>query len=129
MNGSRDKKKNWNQKISHKFWFLVDIFISNLICKIWNEISNFFLWTRFYILSVSEINRNYDSLSAIQDYKRWSIHCCFYLEQLIVLRRLKDECCRSFLISTNQFWDIKKSTRNQFWWLIFCSDLKHEFFL
>ena len=60
MNGSWDKNEIMGIRRSVISSDSLLIFsISNLICKIWNEISNSFLWTRFKILSVSEIISNY----------------------------------------------------------------------
>ena len=130
MNASRDKNEimGIRRSVISSDSFLI-FFISSLICKIWNEISNSFLWTRFKILSVSEVISSYCYSFCIQDYKRWNIRCCFYLKRLIVLSRSKDESCRSCFDLYKSNLRCKKSTKNQFWWLIFCSDLKHEFLL
>ena len=48
MNGSRDKNEIMRIRRSViSSDSLLIFFISNLICKIWHEISNSFLWTRF----------------------------------------------------------------------------------
>ena len=51
------------------------------------------------------------TLSAIQDYKRWSINCSFYFERFIVWGGQKMKVVDLVLISTNQFWDSKNQQR------------------
>ena len=130
MNGSRDKNEIMGIRRSVISSDSLLIFsISNLICKIWNEISNSFLWTRFKILSVSEIINNYCySLCNIGLQKMK--HSLLFLSQTAdSLEEVKDESCRSCFDFYKSILRCKKSTKNQFWWLIFCSDLKHEFLL
>ena len=130
MNGSWDKNEIMGIRRSViSSDFLLIFSISNLICKIWNEISNSFLWTRFLILSVSEIISNYCYSFCNPGLQKMKHLLLFYFELLIVLRRSKDKSCRSCFDLYKSILRCKKSTKNQFWWLIFCSDLKHEILL
>ena len=108
---------------------LLIFFISNLICKIWNKISNFFLWTRFKILSASEIINNYCYSFCNPGLQKMKHSLLFLSRTVDSLKEVKDESCRSCFDLYKSILRCTKSTKNQFWWLIFCSDLKHEFLL
>ena len=130
MNGSRDKNEiiGIRRSVISSDSLLI-FFISNLICKIWNEISNSFLWTRFLILSVSEIISNY-CYSFCNPVLQKMKHSLLFLSRTAdSLEESKNESCRSCFDLYKSILRCTKSTKNQFWWLIFCSDLKHEFLL
>ena len=103
MNRSRDKNEIMEIRRSVISSDSLLIFsISNLICKIWNEISNSFLWTRFYILSVNEIISNYcysfcnprlqkmkhsllflsRTADSLEEAKRWKLQILFWSLQI-----------------------------------------------
>ena len=103
MNGSRDKNEIMGIRRSViSSDSLLIFFISNLICKIWNEISNSFLWSRFQIQSVSEIINNYCysscniglqkmkysllflslTVDSLEEVKRWKLQIFFWSLQI-----------------------------------------------